>query len=148
MYWFMTKNVQIIFYLPLIYISMQNNQDKWPSYSWDIADLKILAERYFDHVQLKPYHLIFGIFESIYASKNKVDCWYSWFKHSAIWLVESYFHLPKLKNFKSTFIFLRSFSTCKKSRWLTPLFLGYSWFKNLKIWLAVLNSLQTQRAWD
>ena len=37
----MTKNVQIIFYLPLLYISMQNNQDKWHSYSWDIADLII-----------------------------------------------------------------------------------------------------------
>ena len=48
---------------------------------------------------------------------------------------------PKI--FKLTFIFLRSISPCKKSRWLTQFLLRYSWFKNPKIWLADTSFQQT-----
>ena len=40
------------------------------------------------------------------------------------------------KMFKSTFIFLQSFSACKKSCWLTKLLLIYRWFHNPEIWLV------------
>ena len=54
---------------------------------------------------------------------------YNWFRNSAIWLVKSLFDLTKLKNFKSTFLFLQFQHARNHADWPC-----YSWdIANLKV---------------